>query len=181
MTRLLLKSFDAFDVFIGGAAGRRGGVVLLGGMGHHMLLQMRLLRKELEAKLTLIRTFAQMDLLVAQEIGLTAEELVALAAVEGGAFALLTRAAGGGAGGFGFLGFFLSFAGLDVGGSRGGGNHFRRRGKGFLLMVMRLLLRWLRLNLLMLELLLLLLLMMLLLLLLLDLYGLHFLATFRRG
>lgn len=139
-----------------------------------MLLQMCLLREELEAEGTLIRTLAQVDLLVTQKIGLSAEELVAFAAIESRSVAFLTLASSGFR-----LGFFVSLAGIYVG-SRRRWRHFRRSGEGFLLMVMLLLMRWLRLNLLVLELLLLLLrLLMMLLLLLLHVNGFHFLAALR--
>jgi len=151
-----------------------------------MLLQMRLLREVLEAELTLIRSLAEVDLLMAKQIRLSAEELVAFAAIESRAFAFLTRPTTSSSSRLS-LGFFPAFSGVHVGGRGSSGGHFRRGGKGFLLMVMLLLLllslllmRRLRLDLLVLELLLL---MMLLLLLLLLLYvnGLHFLATLRGG
>ena len=182
----LLKSFHPFGhvFFLGaGAGGGGGGVVFLGRMGQQMLLQMCLLREELEAEGTLIRTLAHVDLLVTQKIGLSAEELVAFAAIESRSVAFLTLASASSSSSSGFrrLGFFASLAGIHVG-SRRRGRHFRRSGKGFLLMVMLLLLllmRWLRLNLLVLELLLLRLLMMLLLLLLLNVNGFRFLAALR--
>ena len=184
----LLKSFHPFGhvLFLGaGAGGGGGGVVFLGRMGQQMLLQMCLLREELEAEGTLIRTLAHVDLLVTQKIGLSAEELVAFAAIESRSVAFLTLASASSSSsssGFRRLGFFASLAGIHVG-SRRRGRHFRRSGEGFLLMVMLLLLlllmRWLRLNLLVLELLLLRLLMMLLLLLLLNVNGFRFLAALR--
>ena len=174
-----MKSFHPLGVlFPAAGVGGGGGVVFLGRMGQQMLLQMCLLREELEAEGTLIRTLAQVDLLVTQEIGLSAEELVAFAAIESRSVAFLTLASSGFR-----LGFFLSLAGIHVG-SRRRWRHFRRSGEGFLLMVMLLLLmRWLRLNLLVLELLLLLrllmMLLLLLLLLLLNVNGFHFLAALR--
>ena len=67
-----------------------GGVVFLGGMGQQMLLEMRLLREEFEAELTLVRSLSQVDLLVAEKIRFAAEELVAFAAVESRSLALLS-------------------------------------------------------------------------------------------
>ena len=86
-----MKSFDGLvGILVAGATGGGGGVVLLGRMGQQMLLQMGFLREVLEAELALVRPLAQVDLLVSQQIGLSAEELVAFATIESRSFAFLT-------------------------------------------------------------------------------------------
>ena len=67
------------------AAGGGHGVVLLRRMGEKMLFEMRLLGERLGAHLALMRLFSRVNLLVALQIGLTAETFVALGTNVGGA------------------------------------------------------------------------------------------------
>jgi len=172
-----LKTFDGLvGILVAGATSGGGGVILLGRMGQQMLLQMGLLREELEAELALVRPLAQMDLLVSLQIGLSAEELVAFATIESRSFAFLTRTTSSPSFGALVFDFFPFFARFDIGGGGSGCSHFRGGGEGLLLMMLGWLMRRLGLNLLMLKLLL-----MMLLLLLLHVNRFHLLATLRRG
>ena len=75
---LSAKAFVALAADVGGA------------VGEQMLFQVAALGEGFHADGAFVRPFAGMNLLVAEEIGLAAEELVAFAAVEGRPFAFLT-------------------------------------------------------------------------------------------